>query len=159
MPSRGIGIGAASKPMSEYDRTRGDRVGYFWVIRRPTDRTSLRTFSHDTNHWKSFVHARLATAIGDPGALSFFGTDPEQHRLIADHLTAETPIRTAGQGRVLDEWKINPSKPDNHWADCVTGCAAAASLCGAALPGSNSVAACPRVRVSFAALQRQAMRR
>jgi len=27
----------------------------------------------DTNYWKSFVHARLAVPMGDPGCLSIFG--------------------------------------------------------------------------------------
>ena len=30
----------------------------------------------------------------------------------------------------MDEWKLPAHKPDNHWFDCVVGCAAAASMQG-----------------------------
>jgi hypothetical protein len=156
MPSRGVGIGAAGKPVAEFDRHRGDRIGHFWWIPAVTDRRAQRHFRFDTNYWKTFVHRRLAVALGDPTSLSFFGHDPEEHRLIADHTTAEAPIRTAGRGRVCDEWRQFPDKPDNHFFDTVVGCAAAASLCGASLEGIPTNA--PREkkpRMSMAALQQQ----
>ncbi|MBC7238286.1 MAG: hypothetical protein H5T69_20795, partial [Chloroflexi bacterium] len=49
-------------------------------------------------YWKSFVYARLATSMGDRGCLSLFGDRPEQHRLFAEHLTAEYRVRTEGRG-------------------------------------------------------------
>jgi phage terminase large subunit GpA-like protein len=160
MPSRGVGIGAAGRPMTEYDRTRGDRIGFNWLIPKATDQRLMRHFRYDTNFWKSFVHARLATPLGDTGCLSLFGRSPDEHRLIADHLVAEVPVRTSGQGRTVDEWRQKPDRPDNHLADCLTGCAAAASLCGAVLPGSGaSQPKQPRKRISMAELQRQAQMR
>jgi hypothetical protein len=56
------------------------------------------------NSWKSFVHERLATAMGDPGCLSVFGRKAVQHRLFAEHLTAEYRVRTEGRGRTVEEW-------------------------------------------------------
>jgi len=70
----------------------------------------------DTNYWKSFVHERLATAMGDAGCLSIFGPAGRgtvQHRLFADHLTVEYRVRTEGRGRTVDEWKLPGHKPDN----------------------------------------------
>jgi hypothetical protein len=53
------------------------------------------------------------------------------HRLFADHVAAsETFVRTEDHGRSVWEWSIRPSKPDNHWFDCLVGCAVAASMCG-----------------------------
>jgi hypothetical protein len=34
----------------------------------------------------------------------------------------------------VDEWKLRPERHDNHWLDCLAGCAVAASIQGAALP-------------------------
>jgi hypothetical protein len=155
MPSKGDGVSAARRPISEYDRKRGDLIGHFWLIPR-VDKRTQRHFRTDTNYWKSFVHARFATALGDPGSLSLWGHDPEQHRLFADHCTAEIAIRTSGQGRSLDEWKVLPDKPDQHYFDCIVSAAAAASYSGAVLPGSGASAVIEprrRVRVSFAGLQ------
>jgi hypothetical protein len=153
MPSRGEGIGASRLPISEYDRKRGDHIGHFWWIPKPGDRRAQRHIRLDTHYWKSFVHARFATALGDPGSLSLWGHDPEEHRLFADHLTRETPIRTYGQGRCVDEWKTLPDKQDQHYFDACVGCAAAASYLGAVLSGTGAVKPGEkrRVRVSFAA--------
>jgi hypothetical protein len=68
--------------------------------------------------------------MGDPGCLSVFGRKAVQHRLFAEHVTSEYRVRTEGRGRTVDEWKIPAHKPDNHWFDCVVGCAAAASMQG-----------------------------
>jgi hypothetical protein len=109
----------------------------------------------DTNFWKSFVHARLSTALGDAASLSFFGHNPDEHRLIADHVVAEVAIRTSGRGRVVDEWRAKPDRPDNHWFDAICGCASAASLCGAVLPGVGNEVEPPKKqkRLSFRELQ------
>ncbi|KKL08208.1 hypothetical protein LCGC14_2578180 [marine sediment metagenome] len=61
-----------------------------------------------------------------------------EHRLFADHVTAEYRVRTEGRGRKVDEWKLPPSKPDNHWLDCLVGCAVAASTLGVALTGMEA---------------------
>jgi len=63
-----------------------------------------------------------------------YGRKPEQHRIIAAHLTAEYRVRTEGRGRQVHEWKLPPAQPDNHWLDCVVG---AASMQGAALTSAG----------------------
>jgi hypothetical protein len=78
----------------------------------------------------------------------------EQHRLLAEHLTAEYRVRTEGRGRVVDEWKQRPEKFDNHWLDCLVGCAVAASMQGAVLLGMDGTFEKPKVRKSFAAMQK-----
>ncbi|MFN9436031.1 MAG: terminase gpA endonuclease subunit, partial [Planctomycetota bacterium] len=155
MPSHGRFVGASSQPFSEYKRKPGDRVGHNWRIPNVHGKRAVRHVVYDTNFWKTFIHARLAVAMGDRGCLSLFGETPETHRLLAEHLSAEYRVRTEGRGRIVDEWKQRPERGDNHWFDCVVGCAVAASMQGVALPGADSLAAKRQGRVSFAELQRR----
>jgi hypothetical protein len=135
LPSHGRFVGAASIPFNEYQRKRGDRVGHHWRVPGVVGKRTVRHLLYDTNFWKTFVHARLAVPMGDPGCLSLFGHDPERHRLLSEHLTAEYRVRTSGRGRELDEWKLRPDGLDNHWLDGVIGCAVAASMLGIAVAG------------------------
>ena len=135
LPSHGKYIGATSQPFSEYKRKRGDRIGSHWRIPNVQGRRQVRYALIDTNYWKSFVHARLAVSMGDKGCLSLFGRRADEHRLLAEHLTAEHPVTVEARGRTVEEWKVRPVAQDNHWLDCLVGCAVAASVQGAALPG------------------------
>ena len=149
MPSHGRYVGASSIPFADYKRKRGDRVGLNWRIPLIAARRSVRHALFDTNYWKSFVHARLAVPMGDPGCLSIFGRKPDEHRLIAEHLTSEYRVKTQGRGRTVDEWKLRLDGADNHWFDCLVGCAVTASMQGAVLFGTDArPASRPRVRLS-----------
>ena len=154
LPSHGRFVGAASRPFSEYQRRPGDRVGLNWRIPAVHGKRAVRHVSYDTNFWKSFIHARLAVAIGDRGCLSLFGDKPEAHRLFAEHLTAEYRIKTEGRGRAVDEWKQRPGHPDNHWLDCLVGCAVAASIQGVSLGELQDNSRADQGRISFASMQR-----
>ena len=153
MPSHGRYVGASSIPFSEYRRKRGDRVGLNWRIPVVTGKRSVRHAVFDTNYWKSFSHARLGVPMGDPGCLSLHGRKPEAHRLIAEHLTSEYRVKTEGRGRTVDEWKLRVEGLDNHWLDCLVGCAVAASIQGAILFGTDARPA-PRPRMRLSELQR-----
>jgi len=138
MPGRGQGIAARMKPISEYVRGRGDRIGFHWWI--PSVRGKRRSLRHleiDTNYWKSFVHARFATAMGERGCLSLWGRNTGRHRLFSEHVTAEYYVQTEGRGRRVDEWAQPAHRPDNHWFDCLVGCTAAASVRGASLSSTG----------------------
>ena len=150
LPSHGKYVGASSVSFSEYKKKRGDRVGLHWRIPNTIGKRQVRHALIDTNYWKSFVHARLAVAMGDPGCLSLFGRDENAHRLLADHLTAEYRVRTQAHERTVDEWKLRATRPDNHWLDCLVGCAVAASVQGASLAGveGRPIAARSRIRLS-----------
>jgi len=154
LPSHGRYVGASSIPFSDYKRKRGDRVGLNWRIPVVTGRRTVRHVVFDTNYWKSFVHARLAVPMGDPGGLSLFGRKPETHRLLAEHLTSEYRVKTEGRGRTVDEWKLRVDGLDNHWLDCLVGCAVAASMGGAAPPGLVGDAPKLRPSVRLSELQR-----
>lgn len=134
MPGHGRYIGASSRPMTEYRKQRGDRLGFNWLIPGISGKRAIRHVVFDTNFWKSFVHSRLAVPKGDSGTLTLFGKSPLQHQMFAEHLTAEYRIKTEGRGRTVDEWKIRPERNDNHFLDCLAGCAVCASIQGAGLP-------------------------
>ena len=55
----------------------------------------------------------------------------------------------------MEEWKLRPERSDNHWLDCLVGCAVAASMQGVVLPGTVVTPQVRRARVSFAELQRR----
>jgi len=154
MPSHGRYVGASSIPFSEYRRKRGDRVGLNWRVPTITGRRSVRHVVFDTNFWKSFVHARLAVPMGDPGCLSLHGRSPGTHRLIADHMLAEYRVKTQGRGRTVDEWKLRVDGLDNHWFDCAVGASVAASMEGAVLFGTGESMAASRPRIKLSALRR-----
>ena len=154
MPSHGRFVGASSIPFSEYKRKHGDRLGLNWRIPNVQGKRAVRHVVYDTNYWKSFVQARLAVPMGDPGCLSVFGSGAAEHRLFAEHITAEYRVKTEGRGRTVDEWKLRPEASDNHWLDCLVGCAAAASIQGAILPGTDAAPVARRPRVKLSELQR-----
>ncbi len=113
----------------------------------------------DTNYWKTFIHARLAVAMGDSGCLSLLGSKPDAHRLLAEHLTAEYRIRTEGRGRRVDEWKLHPGR-DNHWLDCLAGAAVGAAMIGPAIREvGRGQRGKKREYVSIAQMQRDAQAR
>jgi hypothetical protein len=155
IPSHGRFVGASSQPFSEYKRRPGDRVGHNWRIPNIHGKRAVRHVVYDTNYWKTFMHARIAVSMGSRGCLSFFGTSPETHRLLAEHLCAEYRVRTEGRGRTVDEWKQRPERGDNHWLDCIVGCCVGASMQGVALSGSKSVGIPKSGRISFAEMQRK----
>ncbi|MEO1984755.1 MAG: terminase gpA endonuclease subunit, partial [Fuerstiella sp.] len=153
-PSHGRFVGASSVPFSDYKRKQGDRVGLNWRIPNVRGKRAVRHVVYDTNYWKSFMHARLAVAMGDPGCLSLFGDKPDLHRLFAEHITAEYRVKTEGRGRTVDEWKIRPERADNHWLDGIVGCAVAASIQGVVLFGTDGTSASRHPRIKLSDLQR-----
>ncbi|MFQ5734888.1 MAG: terminase gpA endonuclease subunit, partial [Planctomycetaceae bacterium] len=162
IPSHGKYVGARNRPFSEYKRKRGDRLGHHWRIPAVTGARRNRHLMFDTNYWKTFVHARLKTPVGDRGALSFFES-VRGHRMIAEHLTAETFVRVEAQasGRVVDEWKLPVAGADNHLFDCLVGCAVGASMEGITLAeaGATATRRKPRKSKGLSLAERRALKR
>jgi len=109
----------------------------------------------DTNFWKSFARNRLITPLGDTskGCVSLFKN--RTHRLLAEHFTAERFDRVEANGRTVEEWSLRPGGPDNHWWDCFVGNCVAASMLGAALPGSGGPKHKKKKRITLSELQAQ----
>ncbi len=154
--SKGVGITAGRKPMSTYRRHPGEAHGHHWYF--PNVRRSGE-FPHvcvDVNFWKTFVHARLAAAPGDRRALTLFGTKRTNHTLFAQHVAgSEFWTLTHGHGRDVHEWKPRPLRPDNHWLDCLVGCAVAASICGCKFRGMEAAEQRKRKRYTQEDLRRR----
>lgn len=155
-PSHGRFVGASSRPFSEYRKSPGEQLGLNWFIPNVTGKRAIRHVLFDANYWKSFVHARLKVPMGDRGCLSLYGQEPNQHRLLSEHLTAEYRVKTTGRGRTVDEWKIRPERPDNHWLDCLVGASVAASMQGASLEETGPARPPKKKRLSLSEMQSEA---
>jgi len=149
LPSHGRYVGASSKPMTEYRKQPGDRLGFNWMMPSVAKKRAVRHVIFDSNFWKSFVHARLAVPTGDKGSLTLYGRIPGTHQLLAEHLTAEYRVKTQGRGRTVDEWKLKPEHHDNHWLDCLAGCAVCGSMLGCTLPEFGAVAQKKKGRIKL----------
>ena len=130
--SKGRGIRAANKPISEYQREPGDRIGHFWV-EKVTKGRSYKTVFIDTNYWKTEVHNSFAIGVGDRTSLSLWGRIPERHRMFSEHLNAENVVLVKSGERELYEWQAIPGA-DNHLFDCIVGAMAGASTLGIQKP-------------------------
>lgn len=133
MTSYGRGIGPDQKPIIAYEKKPGEEIGLNWMITRHNKRTS-RHVIFDTHWWKVFLFDRFAVAPGDACSLSLFGSDPQAHHLLSEHLTAEIPDLKSSQnsGRTVTMFDQIPGR-DNHWLDTLTGTAVAASMSGCVL--------------------------
>lgn len=129
-PSFGLPIGAKKKPMAEWTSLKGAslKVGHYWLEDRMQSR-SFRTVKVDTNYWKTYVHEAFDLAVGTPGGLSLWGDRGEAHRMFSEHLDGESVRLVEVGSRKVDEWSQKPNR-DNHFFDCVVGCAVAASTLG-----------------------------
>jgi hypothetical protein len=158
LPYRGHFIGASSLPMDRWRAKEGERQGLNWRIMR--GRRARPWVIADANWWRSFTAERLSLPMGSKGSISVWGSKPDQHRLLCEHLTSERPKPTMSQGRKVDEWKLVPGR-ENHFWDCLVGCCILASITGASLMGEQPK---PRGRdlkgwAERRAKQMQAMRR
>jgi hypothetical protein len=105
-------------------------VGLHWRVAKAKD-SPVRHLLYDTNYWKSFCHTRLSAEPNTSGSLTLFKpTRNGYHDTFASHFTSEYPVRVIGRQREVDEWRLRPERPDNHWFDCSVGCAVLASTLG-----------------------------
>ena len=138
-PCQGRGIKAGNSPMEQWPKRPDEFIGYHWTKKWGEAR---RASYHkiDTNFWKTFACERVAAQLGESGCLSIFGDRPEDHRLLKDHCTSETPVKTfRADGDLLWEWHDPVSGHDNHWFDCLSNNFAMASVLGCKLSGASPV--------------------
>lgn len=95
-----------------------------------------RVVHAQADRWKSWLHARISTPIGQPGALTIH--QGNEHLSFAKHLTAEKKIEefVAGRGLVV-RWEV--VNRNNHFLDstclaCLAGHAEGERLIGEAKP-------------------------
>ena len=125
-PSRGRGITAGKTQFEDYKRDRCREMGSHWWVPKESPQSVIHI---DTNYYKTFTHARLATAAGDPGALTLFGK-PSDHRLLAAHILAEYyTIPSTEKDVAVQEWHQHVGQ-DNEGFDALVGAAVAAAKLG-----------------------------
>lgn len=128
IPGHGRYVGADRQSLMEMKKASGDRVGLNWRVPAALSRAGIRHVIFDTNYWKTFINTVLLTPPGDRGCLQLFrGMD---HQLVAEHITSEYYVEVSGRGRVVNHWSLRPGRRDNHWFDCLVGCAVGASMQG-----------------------------
>lgn len=134
MPSHGRYVGPNQRQFSEYIKKRGEKVGLRWRIPVTTGKSGVRHVLFDSNWWKSFVHTRFRTELGDPGCVSLWGRTPDIHQMFAQHILAERPAVQESRGVAVEVWNELPGR-ENDLFDCMVGAAVAASMLGVRAPG------------------------
>jgi hypothetical protein len=148
-PSKGYG--STARPMNTWEREADELPpGDNWRNRRNKDAGVGRLILMEVNHWKSFVARSLLAPEMGPGCLQLFGSDPDEHRLFADHLTAEVRTvpfrRTTGDQREVEVWQLRAGRPDNHWWDALVMATVAASVAGLKWDAVTAAGGTPRPR-------------
>jgi Phage terminase large subunit (GpA) len=123
----GRGVKASENPFSQAQRAIKWKTGpgWFWS----DGPGPARDVVFDTNLWKSRVNNALVLATESVGSIQLFKATPQQHRMFADHLCSEKPIKTEAMSRTVYEWKLKPGQ-DNEGLDGLVGCALGASIIG-----------------------------
>jgi hypothetical protein len=144
--SYGRGVKASQNPFSEAQRAIKWRTGpgWFWS----DGPGPAKGVMFDANLWKKRVHNGLMLSTGSRGSIQLFKAPPQVHRMLADHLLAEKPVKNEANGRTVYEWQDIPGR-DNEGLDCLVGCALGASICGIT-PDSERVAKSSTVTKSLA---------
>jgi Terminase large subunit gpA, endonuclease domain len=131
-----VGRGASQQHRQWYNRPTKTgalvkHLGEGLHINRPLAE-KLQLCEVDADYWKTWVHQRLSTPIGQAGAMTFYSAPPQEHLALAKHLTAErkTEEFVAGKG-VVAKWER--LRRQNHWFDALYNACAAGHLCGVRL--------------------------
>lgn len=144
-----IGRGAAKQRKQWYNRpTRTGaivkQIGENYHINRlPAEKLLLCEI--DADYWKTWIHQRLSTPLGGPGAMTLFQASPQEHLAIAKHLTAEVKTEefVAGKGVVVTWERL---RRQNHWFDALYNASAAGHYCGVRLVPEKPRALPPAMR-------------
>lgn len=151
-PSAGLPLKVTSPPFHSRANKPGERSAEHCRMTPIVGKARGRHLVIDTNYWKTQVHRFLATPSGDRASLAIYGrrradgqaASITEHRLLAEHLTAETHTLVVGPYGPVDVWEEHGA--DNHWFDCLVGCAVQAAWLGCSTlrdESGRSVAARP----------------
>ena len=139
MPVKGFGAlqraGHYVSPRKKNSDVRS--IGNGWHIVRVKAKR-IRTVMLNSDEWKAWVHKRLATPVGEPGALTFYETaNPFGHERISKHLLAEKVTKAYDPKR---GWytKLESVRKDNHYLDATYIACAAGNVAGARLESELS---------------------
>lgn len=140
-PAYGKGVKASDYPLLSIKPQKGEfRPPDTTVPWRmlPSEARGQRHVIWDTNSVKTFLHRRLLVPYGSPGSMTIYNREGG-HDLLAEHYRSEYAIEVEARGRKVNEFKINPGRPDNHWLDSSNMAIVGASIEGASLLGNPAV--------------------
>lgn len=136
--TKGWGSSPLKRPLVDPEKKREKRSNLLgqWKFTRNTVGSQL--LQYDTNLWKSRVNALLRVDKNSSSGFTIFGGKVRgrrvDHRMFADQCVAEKPAWLEGNNdRRIEVWTCPPGR-DNHFFDCVIGCAVLAHTLGAKLP-------------------------
>lgn len=129
-PSFGQYVGARDLPMSARPAARLQKgVGPGWYFGKPRA-GEIRPILFDANYHKSEFHRALAAPPHAQGGIYLPKvTNATDHRMAAEHYTAEKGVEVTVEGRTVTEFTEKPNR-DNHKLDNAVACRVAASRCG-----------------------------
>lgn len=155
VPSKGYAPSERGRAIDDWQRKEGERAGPSW--RLGPGSTGRKGLTFDPDFWKTFLADRLTTDPGSGGSLRLFGSDPREHRMLADHLTSEYATRVTTPYRTYDSWEQKPGGHENHLFDCLVGCCVGASVMGLAWSASGGPVAArePRKRIKLSEIYAQ----
>jgi hypothetical protein len=148
-PSKGVGRSTTSAGVGRWAVRAGERVGHHWRLTLGTGSRRGRQIQFDPDVWKTFLWSALVVPLGGPHGLTLYGGRERDgrpsvnHELVAMHTAAEYGTPTELRGETFDKWRVRPGQTDNHWLDCLTGCAVAASVCGLTVRADGATGAPP----------------
>lgn len=129
--AKGFGAGQYAGSSYREPKTTGNVVSQisdgYHVAR--LEKRGTRLLEVNVDRWKSQVHQRLNTAMGESGAMDLFRADVREHITFASHLASERQVGQfkAGKGWITT-WKVRSRQ--NHWLDAVTLAAVAGHVMG-----------------------------
>jgi hypothetical protein len=133
LASRGRGVRAKDRPISDWQPKPGSRIGREWIITKAASRPgTLLTF--DANYWKQAAVGALKLQPGSSGAIVLPDGTIADRRMVVDHFASERGTLVSAGGRQAIEYALMPGQ-ENHLFDCLVGSLVAASVLGAARPG------------------------
>ena len=135
--SKGLGIPATRRSFAAYTKKPRETIGYHRYMPAVRRTAQCQHVLIDTNFWKGFVHDGPAALPMDRGCIGIYVTAKTDHGLLAEHIARSGRwVEVTGPYGTVREWSPLPTRPDNHWLDCLVGCAAAASMCGIKAAGN-----------------------
>lgn len=143
--SMGLGYGKQYRAAySEPKAVKGDVIligPHYHIVHRHDHQAFVVMVNAD--NWKTFLHERLATPLGQTGACTFYeASDRHEHTTIAKHLTSEKQVEefVPGKGMVTRWERLHRS---NHYFDAAYNACVAGHLAGVRLAAVREPAPAP----------------
>jgi len=137
--SRGRGVRAKDRQISDWNPKPGSRIGREWIISKAANRPGGTLLTYDANYWKQQAVDALRLQPGSSGAILLPDCSVAERRMPVDHFASERGTLVKAPDRQAVEFSLMPGQ-ENHLFDCLVGNQVAASVLGAIRPGQSAIA-------------------